>query len=65
MSEITKLRQRMTNVGKHVTEYRMTVSEAKSLLKEIGELQKQQEKPSEVAVNEPTVITRIIDGGAF
>lgn len=67
MSEITKLRTRLKNVQRNVTEYRMTVTEAKELLKEIDSLStyKKQEEPQKVVVNEPAVITRIIDGGAF
>ena len=63
MSEIDRLRTRLKNVQKNVTEYRMTVTEAKDLLKEIDELLKPKEKPPQVVVNEPTVTTRIIDGG--
>jgi len=65
MAEIDRLRIRLKNVQKNVTEYRMTVTEAKGLLKEIDELLKPKEKPPEVVVNETAVITRIIDGGVF
>lgn len=67
MSEIAKLQLRLQHVSKNVKEYRMTVAEAKTLLNEIEELQTQlQEKPQiEVVLNEPAVITRIMDGGAF
>ena len=67
MSEVAKLRTRLKNVQKNVTEYRMTVIEAKNLLKEIDVLLTvKEEKPSQqVALNEPTERTRIIDGGAF
>lgn len=65
MKEINKLRQRLTNIGKHTTEYRMTVTEAKAIIQEIDELIKEKEKPPEVVVNEPAVIIRITDGGAF
>jgi len=67
MSEVAKLRTRLKNVQKNVTEYRMTVVEAKNLLKEIDVLLiVKEEKPSlQVALNEPIVQTRIIDGGAF
>lgn len=63
MSEIAKLRQRLENVSKHATEYRMTVVEAKELLLEIDKLQK--EEPPEVVINEPRIITRKIDAGGF
>lgn len=64
MLEIDKLRQRLKNIKKGVTEYRMTVAEAQALVKEFDA--KAQEKPHmEAALNEPTVITRTIDGGAF
>ena len=65
MREINKLRSRLTNVQRNVTEYRMSVTEAKTLLKEIDDLLKPKEKPPEVVVNEPAIITRIIDGGHF
>jgi hypothetical protein len=67
MSEINRLRTRLKNVQRNVTEYRMTVVEAQNLLKEIDELiAKQKEKPVQPVLNEPTVITtRILDGGAF
>jgi len=66
MSEIAKLRQRLSNVNKRVTEYRMTVDEAKALLKEIDTVtEEQKQEPPQVVVNEPAIITRIMDGGAF
>lgn len=66
MSEITKLRTRLKNVQKNVTEYRMTVVEAKNLLREIDILLTvKEEKPPQVVLNEPAERTRIIDGGAF
>lgn len=66
MSEIARLRQRMSNVGKNVKEYRMTVTEAKNLLAEIDKLLEQKEKPQiEEVVNRPAIITRIMDGGTF
>jgi uncharacterized membrane-anchored protein len=65
MSEIDKLRQRLKNVQRNVTEYRMTVVEAKTLLQEIDGLIKIKEKPPLVVINEPAIITRILDGGAF
>ena len=66
MSEISKLRTRLRNVQKNVTEYRMTVIEAKNLLKEIDVLLVEEKPPLQVALNEPAVIiTRILDGGAF
>lgn len=63
MSEIDRLRTRLKNVQKNVTEYRMTVTEAKDLLREIDELLKSKEKLPQVVVNEPAVTIRIIDGG--
>ena len=63
MSQVDKLRTRLKNVQRNVQEYRMTIDEAKELLKEIDELSKIKEKPPQVVVNAPTIITRIIDGG--
>lgn len=66
MNQISRLRARLKNVGKAATEYRMSVREAQMLLAEIDDLiSKLQEKPQQVVVNEPTVITRTMDGGAF
>ena len=66
MAEIEKLRTRLKNVQKNVTEYRMTVIEAKNLLKEIDVLLVEEKPPLQVALNDPAVIiTRILDGGAF
>jgi hypothetical protein len=66
MSEIDKLRTRLINVQSHVTEYRMTVLEAKSLLHEIDELRKLKPTPT-VLVEATTVVeqSRVIDGGSF
>jgi hypothetical protein len=64
MSEIAKLRQRLSNVNKSVTEYRMKVVEARELLAEIDELLKPKVEPPKEVIK-PTVITRIMDGGPF
>lgn len=65
MSEITRLRTRLKNVQKNVTEYRMTVAEAKNLLTEIDLLiSSKLEKPEvKIAPAEPRI--RILDGGSF
>ena len=65
MSEIAKLRQRLQNINKNVTEYRMTVVEAKALIAEIDELLKPKIDPAKEAIKAPTVITKILDGGTF
>lgn len=66
MVEIEKLRKRLSNIHKNVNEYRMTVTEAKTLLAEIDSLKKLQEKPAETVLNEPSSTTQIImDGGAL
>ena len=67
--EIEKLRNRLKNVNPKVTEYRMTVTEAKSLLSEIDRLIQHnvdtQIKP--LIVEQPNGIphTRILDAGGF
>jgi hypothetical protein len=65
MSAVNKLRARLKN--KDVVEYRIALSEAKQLLGEIegliDEVERLKQKPPEVVVNAPAVITRIIDGG--
>lgn len=65
MSEINKLRARLRNVQRNVTEYRMTVAEAKELLSEIDNLAIPVVKvvSAPIVVEPPTV--RIIDGGTF
>lgn len=66
MTEFEKLKHRLKNVGKNTTEYRMTVAEARNLVLEFEDMKSKLEKPqTEVVLNEPTVTTRIIDGGAF
>jgi hypothetical protein len=66
MYEFEKLKRRLKNIGRNTTEYRMTVSEAKNLVAEFEDLQAKLEKPQDkVVLNEPTVITRTLDGGAF
>ena len=66
MSEVARLRARLKNVQRNVIEYRMTVSEARNLLKEIESLLAgKEEKPQQVVVNESAVINRKIDGGTF
>ena len=65
MSEIAKLRQRLQNVNKNVTEYRMTVVEAKALIAEIDILTMPKIEPVKEAIKAPTVITKIMDGGTF
>jgi len=66
MNEINKLRTRLSHVQTNVTEYRMTVSEAKDLLKEIEELQKVK-LSTEVLLNttHEIITNRILDGGSF
>jgi len=67
MREVAKLRSRLKNVQRNVTEYRMTVKEAKALLAEIDNLLSnaaEKKLPKEVVI-EPVQTTRIIDGGTF
>ena len=66
MREIEKLRQRLTNIGRNVTEYRMTVSEAVALSKEFEILEKTiQEKPKVIVQRDSAPIARHLDGGTF
>ena len=67
MSEIAKLRQRLSNVSRNATEYRMTVAEANALLAEIEDLSKPviiDDVPI-VPILEPQIIRRVMDGGTF
>ena len=64
MNEIDKLKFRLQNVGKHVTEYKMTITEAKALVAEIDNLSKKQVVIEKVTA--PTEVTRgILDGGTL
>lgn len=65
--EINKLRLRLLNAGKNATEYRMTIVEAKALLKEFEELEKKlEEKPVIVnVISAPKPQSQIFDGGTF
>lgn len=65
MSEITKLRVRLKNAAKNVKEYRMSISEAKTLLVEIDELLKPEELPIEAIPEKRIAVTRVLDGGTF
>lgn len=67
MVEISKLRQRLKNVNKNVTEYRMTVNEARQLLQEIDGILQEKEKPEVIEddIYTPPIITRVMDGGTF
>lgn len=68
MYEINKLRQRLTNVAKNVTEYRMNIIEAKVLLKEIDDLIKSASPSPEIkkpVEEQPAVLVRTVDGGGF
>jgi hypothetical protein len=65
--EIDKLRLRLSNAGKNATEYRMTVVEARNLLKEFEEMeQKLKEKPIPInVISVPPPQSQIFDGGTF
>jgi hypothetical protein len=68
MHEINKLKQRLTHIGKNTTEYRMTVGEARNLIREIDILLKKiEEKPQPVVIQEEskTGSTIVVDGGSF
>lgn len=64
MSEIAKLRARLKNTTKSATEYRMTVDEARALLKEIDNI-KAVEAPPKVIIKEVPVAPKVLDGGSF
>lgn len=70
MREVAKLQSRLKNVAKNVTEYRMTVAEAKALLTEIEQILARPPVVVEVPVvkEKPLVedtFSRIIDSGSF
>lgn len=67
MQEIDKMRLRLKNIGKNVTEYKMSVLEAKNLIDEFSFLEKKlSEKQITVIPQLKTIITSdIIDGGSF
>ena len=69
MKEIEKFKKRLNNASPGSTEFRMTIVEARKLLEEIQTVVAAktiiQEQPAKPVVNEPAIITRTIDGGAF
>ena len=71
MSEITKLRSRLKNASSKSTEYRMTLNEARGLLKEIDQLMAERDAAPKVIVEEKLVYkevevsAKILDGGSF
>jgi hypothetical protein len=66
MFEIDKLRQRLKNVSRNVIEYKMTITEARALVKEFDDLQvKLNSKPQPVVEEKPIVHIQILDGGSF
>lgn len=67
MVEINRLRNRLKNVGKNTTEYRMTVVEAKALLAEIDELMKPAvvQAPAAVEIKNAPIVIEILDGGSL
>lgn len=65
MSEIKKLRQRLTNVGKNTVEYRMTVAEARQLLVEVDNLTKPVVPAIIPETNAAEIRQIIMDGGTF
>lgn len=62
-SEHDKLRARIKNIGRNVTEYRMTVAEAKALLVEFDNKEKHVE--SHVDEEALEVYYKTMDGGTF
>lgn len=69
MVEINKLRQRLQNIGRNTTEYRMTVVEARALISEFEELESALAKKNEyvpvITELPPAVVVRTLDGGTF
>jgi len=77
MSEIEKLRTRLKNVGRNVTQYNMTLAEARALIEEYDK--KETEMASKIAELMATVerwktlktpaspppVIKHIDGGSF
>lgn len=71
MSEIVKLRTRIKNASAKSSEYRMTMTEARGLIKEIDQLIAQRDAAPKVVVEEKIVYkevevsAKILDGGTF
>lgn len=66
MIEHEKLRSRLKNVARGVTEYRMTVIEADALLVEFDVLKIESSKvPLPVAIKEHVAAPKHLDGGTF
>jgi len=69
MRQIQRLQIRLKNLNRNSTEFRMSVEEAKELLKEIELLQQQlAEKPTtvvQVVEKKSETFPRILDGGTL
>lgn len=69
MNEINKLRQRLTNVNRNVTEFRLSVQDARDLISDIdNELVKLVNLGSVInkTIAEPVAIQHVVmDGGSF
>lgn len=71
MTEFEKLKHRLKNVEKGTTEYRMTVDEARALIKEFEDLEKSTleklslDKPKPIPIEKLPINVRVLDGGDF
>lgn len=65
MSEIKKLRTRLSNVNKNVTQYSMTIVEARALISEIDSLISKQLPVTTAEAAPLVVIHTIMDGGTL
>jgi predicted nucleic acid-binding Zn-ribbon protein len=70
MKEIDRLRQRLTNISRNTVEYKMTVKEAKDLVKEFEVLERREEELKEKleqvkAIPIEPAAPRTLDGGTF
>lgn len=67
MREIDKLRQRLSNVNRGVTEYKMTIAEAHALVNEFFSLEKKLQEKADVQPITKQIenIPIILNGGSF
>jgi hypothetical protein len=66
MTEIEKLKFRMRNINRNITEYRMSVVEVRDLISEIEILEsKLKEMPKTIIQYQEVQSPKILDGGTF
>ncbi|HEY6437225.1 MAG TPA: hypothetical protein VIY47_11600 [Ignavibacteriaceae bacterium] len=67
MNEINRLKSRLKNIGKNVTELKMSIRDALALVAEFEDMENKMETQFRTPPEppKPIVITNILDGGTF